>query len=86
MGLKQQSRSNELTAPFTAAFLLIVLAAAYLDLSTVQIPQINDKALHFMTFFVLTVRMLPDWHRAPTLPTGHRSPFIGLSTLPAAVH
>ena len=52
----------------TAAFLLLVLLAAYLGLSPVQIPQVNDKVLHFLTFFTLTVSLLPDfWHRAPRL-------------------
>lgn len=47
---------------FTAAFLLLVLLAAYLGLSSVQIPQVNDKALHALTFFALTVRIpAPMW-------------------------
>lgn len=38
-----------------AAFLFITLAAAYLGLSAIQIPQVNDKILHFVTFFLLTI-------------------------------
>ncbi|KAL2072153.1 hypothetical protein VTL71DRAFT_11496 [Oculimacula yallundae] len=41
--------------PFAGAFLFLSLCAAYLGLSTLQIPSlINDKALHFLTFFILT--------------------------------
>jgi len=37
------------------AFLFLTLAAAYLGLSALQIPQVNDKILHFVTFFLLTI-------------------------------
>lgn len=46
---------SKLTFIFTAAFLLLCLLAAYLGLSSIQIPQVNDKALHALTFFALTV-------------------------------
>lgn len=38
-----------------AAFLFLTLAAAYLGLSPIQIPQVNDKILHCITFFLLTI-------------------------------
>ena len=38
-----------------AAFLLLVLLAAYVGLTSLQIPQVNDKILHFFTFFLFTV-------------------------------
>ncbi|KAL8745062.1 MAG: hypothetical protein Q9190_002774 [Brigantiaea leucoxantha] len=38
-----------------AAFLLLLLFAAYLGLGSVQIPRVNDKFLHFLTFFLLTI-------------------------------
>ncbi|KFY19693.1 hypothetical protein V491_04282, partial [Pseudogymnoascus sp. VKM F-3775] len=38
------------------AFLFLLLAAAYLGLSSLQLAlHINDKALHFLTFFLLTL-------------------------------
>ena len=37
------------------AFVVLTLGTTYLSLSSIQIPQVNDKALHFLTFFVLTV-------------------------------
>ncbi|CAF9924718.1 hypothetical protein IMSHALPRED_006276 [Imshaugia aleurites] len=40
--------------PFLSAFLLLLLGAAYLGLSSIQVPQVNDKVLHFLTFFLLT--------------------------------
>jgi len=42
-------------APFAGTFVLLLLAAAYLGLSTIQINVINDKVLHFFTFFLLTL-------------------------------
>ena len=33
----------------------MLLGAAYLGLSSTQVPQVNDKALHFVTFFTLTL-------------------------------
>jgi VanZ family protein len=39
----------------TAAFTFFLLGAAWLGLSSVQVPQVNDKILHFATFFILTV-------------------------------
>lgn len=41
--------------PIAGAFLVVLLAAAYLGLGSVQVPQINDKILHFTTFFLLTL-------------------------------
>nr|POE64844.1 uncharacterized protein c11e3.10 [Quercus suber] len=42
--------------PFAAAFGVLLLASAYLGLSTQKIPQYgqSDKGLHFITFFLLT--------------------------------
>ena len=38
------------------AFLFFLLGAAYLGLSSgLQVPQVNDKVLHFVTFFILTL-------------------------------
>lgn len=37
------------------AFLLLNLLAAYVGLTSLQIPQVNDKALHFFTFFLLSI-------------------------------
>ncbi|KAL6721080.1 hypothetical protein ACLMJK_000180 [Lecanora helva] len=41
--------------PFAGAFLVVLLGAGYLKLSSVQVPQVNNKALHFLTFFILTL-------------------------------
>ena len=44
--------------PLTPGALLFLLAlSAYLGFSKVQIPGLNDKALHLLDFFALTVRM-----------------------------
>lgn len=42
-----------------ASFAVLVLASAYLGLSTQKIPQYgqSDKGLHFITFFLLTVSL-----------------------------
>jgi len=40
--------------PFTIAFFVQVLLAAYLTFSSIQ-PPINDKVGHFLTFFILTL-------------------------------
>ncbi|KAJ8605070.1 hypothetical protein MRB53_041543 [Persea americana] len=47
----------------TAAFAGLLLGAAYLGLSTPKIPSYghSDKGLHFVTFFVLTVRPPSDY-------------------------
>lgn len=37
------------------AFFFLSLLAAYLGLTSTQIPQVNDKALHFTTFFLLAL-------------------------------
>ena len=38
------------------AFFFFLLGAAYLGLSSgLQVPQVNDKVLHFVTFFILTL-------------------------------
>ena len=43
----------------SGAFLLLLAGALYLSLSSIQVPQvkekINNKALHFVTFFTLTL-------------------------------
>ena len=41
-----------------AAFALLLLSAAYLGLTNPKIPQYgqSDKGLHFITFFLITVR------------------------------
>ncbi|KAH8151658.1 uncharacterized protein LAJ45_04280 [Morchella importuna] len=41
-------------APFAGAFCAFTLLAAYLGLSEIQVP-VNDKFLHFITFFILTL-------------------------------
>ncbi|PHH64457.1 hypothetical protein CDD81_4532 [Ophiocordyceps australis] len=42
--------------PFAGVFLLLLLAAAYAGLTTLQLGQyVNDKALHLVTFFLLTI-------------------------------
>jgi len=41
--------------PFAGGFLFLLLVSAYLGLSTVQIPSVNDKVLHVLTFFLLTL-------------------------------
>ncbi|KFY31299.1 hypothetical protein V493_01232 [Pseudogymnoascus sp. VKM F-4281 (FW-2241)] len=42
--------------PFAGAFLFLLLGAAYLGLSSLQLAlHINDKALHTLTFFLLTL-------------------------------
>ncbi|KAK5125270.1 hypothetical protein LTR85_000946 [Meristemomyces frigidus] len=43
--------------PFAASFVSLILASAYLGLSTQKIPQYgqSDKGLHFITFFLLTL-------------------------------
>ncbi|KAH7369796.1 hypothetical protein BKA65DRAFT_521787 [Rhexocercosporidium sp. MPI-PUGE-AT-0058] len=41
--------------PFAGAFLFLAATAAYAGLSSLQIsPLIDDKLLHFLTFFILT--------------------------------
>jgi len=41
--------------PFAGAFLFLAVTAAYAGLSSLQVDShINDKALHFLTLFVLT--------------------------------
>jgi len=49
--------SIQVRKPFAAAFAILLLAAAYLGLSTQKIPQYghSDKGLHFVTFFILTI-------------------------------
>ncbi|KAK1248434.1 hypothetical protein MKX08_006654 [Trichoderma sp. CBMAI-0020] len=42
--------------PFAGIFLLLLLLAGYAGLSTLQLGSyVNDKVLHFVTFFLLTV-------------------------------
>ena len=41
--------------PFACAFVFLLLATAYLGLSSLQLePFVNDKVLHAITFFILT--------------------------------
>ncbi|KAI9822492.1 MAG: hypothetical protein M1827_000211 [Pycnora praestabilis] len=40
--------------PFAGAFVFLLVVSAYLGLTSIQILYVNDKALHFVTFFVLT--------------------------------
>ncbi|KAI7602447.1 hypothetical protein KC319_g22294, partial [Hortaea werneckii] len=49
--------SVQIRQPFAASFALLILASAYLGLSTQKIPQYgqSDKGLHFVTFFLLTL-------------------------------
>ena len=39
-------------------FVLILIVLGYLRLTTLQISAINDKVLHFLAFFLLTVQLL----------------------------
>lgn len=39
----------------TGAFIVLLLLASYIGLTPIQIPQLNDKLLHFSTFFLITV-------------------------------
>ncbi|KAG9250523.1 uncharacterized protein F5Z01DRAFT_677650 [Emericellopsis atlantica] len=42
--------------PFAAVFVVLLLAAAYAGLTKLQLGEyVNDKVLHFVTFFLLTV-------------------------------
>ncbi|KAL6890622.1 hypothetical protein GGI43DRAFT_387431 [Trichoderma evansii] len=42
--------------PFAGVFLLLLLLAGYAGLSTLQLGgYVNDKVLHFITFFLLTI-------------------------------
>ncbi|EYB21544.1 hypothetical protein FG05_06292 [Fusarium graminearum] len=42
--------------PVAGAFLVLLLIAAYAGLTSIQLGQyVNDKVLHFITFFILTV-------------------------------
>lgn len=54
-----------------ASFALLILASAYLGLSTQKIPQYgqSDKGLHFVTFFLLTVRLFETVTISPVLET-----------------
>ncbi|KAI9844903.1 MAG: hypothetical protein M1837_005189 [Sclerophora amabilis] len=42
-------------APFAGAFVGLSLIAAYLGFARIQFDVVNDKALHFITFFILTI-------------------------------
>ena len=54
--LPSKQRLAVLTVVFvTGAFLILLLGSAYVGLTSFQIPGINDKALHFVTFFLLTL-------------------------------
>lgn len=44
-----------LTSSPAGAFVLELLAAGYVGLTSIQIPQVNDKFLHFIVFFVLAL-------------------------------
>lgn len=75
-----------------AGFVTLLLAAAYLGLSTQKIPQYgqSDKGLHLLTFFLLTVRPPPSGvmrrgtHPFSTNTYTHSSPSTGSSRRPAA--
>ncbi|ROT35783.1 hypothetical protein SODALDRAFT_320291 [Sodiomyces alkalinus F11] len=42
--------------PFAGLFFVLLLVAAYVGLSSFHVePYVNDKVLHFLTFFLLTV-------------------------------
>ncbi|MCJ1477100.1 hypothetical protein MMC13_005771 [Lambiella insularis] len=41
--------------PFAGGFVLLCLFAAYAGLATYETSPTNDKVLHFLTFFVLTI-------------------------------
>ncbi|KAL8833404.1 MAG: hypothetical protein Q9170_004285 [Blastenia crenularia] len=41
--------------PFAGAFAVLLLLAGYLRISSMQVPQANPQALHFITFFLLTL-------------------------------
>ncbi|KAF8465929.1 hypothetical protein BDZ91DRAFT_725964 [Kalaharituber pfeilii] len=41
--------------PFAISFLILCAFAAYLCFSNFHVPYLNDKFLHFITFFFLTV-------------------------------
>ncbi|KAI9724979.1 MAG: hypothetical protein M1812_000255 [Candelaria pacifica] len=41
--------------PFACAFLFLLLASGYLGLTSLQLDLVNDKVLHFITFFLLTI-------------------------------
>ncbi|KAK5159215.1 hypothetical protein LTS14_002357 [Recurvomyces mirabilis] len=49
--------SVHIRKPFAAAFVILLLGAAYLGLSNPKIPQYgqSDKGLHFFTFFLITL-------------------------------
>ncbi|KAL7797229.1 hypothetical protein V8C37DRAFT_370400 [Trichoderma ceciliae] len=56
--------------PFAGVFLLLLLLAGYAGLSTLQLGNyVNDKVLHFVTFFLLTVVFywIVDTNRRRTL-------------------
>ncbi|KAI9757639.1 MAG: hypothetical protein M4579_003363 [Chaenotheca gracillima] len=41
-------------APFAGAFIVLCLISAYLGFAKIEIKPVNDKVLHFVTFFILT--------------------------------
>jgi VanZ family protein len=56
--------------PFAAVFLVLLLLAAYAGLSKLQLgAYVNDKVLHFVTFFLLTLAFywIVDTNRRRTL-------------------
>ena len=44
-------------SPGIAAFVFLLVTLGYLGLASFQISAINDKVLHFLAFFLLTVRL-----------------------------
>ncbi|MCJ1311392.1 hypothetical protein MMC25_005063 [Agyrium rufum] len=42
-------------SPFAGAFTALILLLGYLGLSKLQISAVNDKVLHFVAFFALTI-------------------------------
>ena len=42
----------------TGAFAALVIISAYLGFTSYEVPAVNDKALHFIAFFLLTVSII----------------------------
>ena len=49
---------RRIRVPFAISFLCLCGVASYLGFSQVKVP-VNDKFLHFITFFILTVCIPP---------------------------
>lgn len=48
----RQRPAEQFSTP--GAFVFLILVAAWLGLSTFHLPEVNDKVLHFVTFFLIT--------------------------------